>query len=70
VNSVGNLSFNANGATAPGTFTITDNGSDVFLNYSFSAVPEPTTFAMFGLGLSIFGFGRRRKKIKSVSSKA
>ncbi|MGY8747724.1 MAG: PEP-CTERM sorting domain-containing protein [Pirellulales bacterium] len=70
VNSLGNLSFNVNGATAPGTFTITNNGSDVFLNYSFSAVPEPTTFAMLGLGLSISGFGRRRKKIKSVSSKA
>ena len=70
VNSLGNLSFNVNGASAPGTFTLSDNGSDVFINYSFSAVPEPTTFLMFGLGLGCLGFGRRRKKIKSVSSKA
>ena len=70
VNSIGNLSFNVNGATAPGTFTLSDNGSDVFLNYSFSAVPEPTTFLMFGLGLGCLGFGRRRKPIKNETRKA
>ena len=70
VNSLGNLSFNVNGATSPGTFTLSENGSDVVLNYSFSAVPEPTTFLMFGLGLGCLGFGRRRKAVKSVASKA
>lgn len=70
VNSIGNLSFNVNGASAPGTFTFSDNGSDVFLNYSFSAVPEPTTFLMFGLGLGCLGFGRRRKAVKKPASKA
>lgn len=70
VNSIENLSFNVNGATSPGTFTLSENGSDVVLNYSFSAVPEPTTFLMFGLGLGCLGFGRRRKAVKSVPSKA
>ena len=70
VNSIENLSFNVNGATSPGTFTLSENGSDVVLNYSFSAVPEPTTFLMFGLGLGCLGFGRRRKAVKSVASKA
>lgn len=70
VNSIGNLSFNVNAATAPGTFTLSDNGSDVFLNYSFSAVPEPTTIIMFGLGLGCLGFGRRRKAFKIPASKA
>lgn len=70
MNSIGNLSFNVNVATAPGTFTLSDNGSDVFLNYSFSAVPEPTNFLMFGLDLGCLGFGRRRKAVKSPASKA
>jgi len=70
VNSIENLSFNVNGATSPGTFTLSENGSDVVLNYSFSAVPEPTTFLMFGLGLGCLGFGRRRKAVKSVAAKA
>ena len=60
VNSLENLTFNANGATAPGIFTFSDNGSDVFLNYSFTAIPEPSS--IFGLSaLGALLLGRRRR---------
>ena len=61
VNSLDNLTFNTNGATAPGVFTFSDNGSDVFLNYSFTAIPEPCS--IFGLsGLGVLFLGRRRRR--------
>ena len=61
VNSLENLAFNANGATAPGVFTFSDNGSDVFLNYSFTAIPEPSSiFGLSALGALLLGRRRRR----------
>lgn len=61
VNSLDNLTFNTNGATAPGVFTFSENGSDVFLNYSFTAIPEPCS--LFGLsGLGVLLLGRRRRR--------
>jgi hypothetical protein len=37
------------------------NGADVNVNRTYTAVPEPTTLALFGFGLAGFGLMRRRK---------
>ncbi|MDZ4848606.1 MAG: PEP-CTERM sorting domain-containing protein [Pirellulaceae bacterium] len=50
-------------APVPGSFTVGlgDSGTALFLNYSPSAVPEPTSIFMTGVGLSIFLLRRKSK---------
>ena len=43
-----------------GQFFLTQTGNDLFLN--FSPVPEPSTYALMGLGLSVVLVGLRRRK--------
>ena len=68
------LSLSAGNALATGTSTFTDAGGAVSTNSSMvfslttqianswsAGVPEPTTLAMFGLGLIGLGFAKRKK---------
>ncbi len=50
-------------ATSGGIFSITDTGNNLFLN--FTPVPEPTTWAMLGLGIAAiapYAISRRRRR--------
>ncbi|MEO0452511.1 MAG: PEP-CTERM sorting domain-containing protein [Verrucomicrobiota bacterium] len=42
-----------------GALAFSQSGNDIFLNYT--AIPEPSTFALFGLGLGALYFLRRKK---------
>ena len=57
----------ASAAMAPGGLFSLDQQTgtnEIFLNYasSLSAVPEPTTTLLFGIGLGFIGLGRRRRQ--------
>jgi len=45
---------------ARGSFAFTNTGPEVFLNYT--AIPEPSTYAMLGLGLAALVWLRRKNK--------
>jgi hypothetical protein len=42
-------------------FFVTQSGNDILLD--FSPVPEPSTYALFALGLSVLGFAMRRRRV-------
>ncbi len=56
---INQLRGNSNNFSLPYSRSATTNGATLQLN--FSAVPEPSTFAMLGLGVVGFGFFRRRQ---------
>lgn len=53
-----NLNINT-GSGANGTFSLTSDANNVYLK--FTAVPEPGTLAMFGIGIGILSARRRRQ---------
>jgi PEP-CTERM motif len=61
----GGNSFNTvrNGST----FSLSQQGSDVYLNYSVAAVPEPSSALLLGCGAAGFAFYRRRQKRLAVA---
>jgi len=58
-NDAGNDAFSG----SIGSFSFRQDGNDVFLDFTASAVPEPSTYAVIGLGLlGLFGWRLRRGK--------
>ena len=50
------------------SFALNDDGNNITLNYT-TAIPEPGTYGIFGLGLALFGWtARRRRKQTTLSS--
>ncbi len=49
------------------TFSLSQQGSDVYLNYTISAVPEPSSALLLGCGAAGFAFYRRRQKRLAVA---
>jgi hypothetical protein len=54
-----NDSLGAGFATTGGSFNFSTVGNDIYLNYS-AAIPEPSTYAMFGMGLGALWLLRRK----------
>jgi hypothetical protein len=55
----------ATGFTNPftGTFSVSESGNNLLLDYTTVATPEPSTYAVMGLGLlGLFSFSRWRKR--------
>ena len=52
--------FSDQNSIAGGTFSVSNVGNDIFLNYT--AIPEPSTYAMLIGGLGLLAFLRRRSK--------
>ena len=60
-----NASQFQNGTLSPTVFTLTQSGNDLYLN--FTPIPEPSTYALLGLGLGavLVPALRRRRSLKS-----
>ena len=56
------------GASGPagGSFALKQDGNNIAL--SFTAIPEPSTYALMGLGLAAFGWVTRRRRRKQASA--
>ena len=61
-NSTLNVGADTNGAFANGTFAVDYSRGPGSVYITFTAVPEPTTLLMFGMGIGMLGIGRRRRK--------
>ena len=57
----GGISYGGSGATFTWDQDGLYDGGNYTLHVSLSQVPEPTTLALFGLGLAGIGYQQRRK---------
>jgi hypothetical protein len=52
---------------AGGNFSLTSDGSNIFLN--FTPVPEPSTWALIASGLGIVGIAARRRRARAAAAR-